>query len=172
MTAGPDGADWWLANPAATQDFGAALARALPVSPTPLVIHLEGDLGAGKTSLVRGLLAGLGHGGRVPSPTYTLVEPYTTGAFRLLHVDLYRLRDPAELDDLGLADDLAGAAGQGLTGVLLAEWPDRGGDRLMPADLVVALALADSGRRIALVPRTTAGESIAAEVRRAVPGGS
>lgn len=170
LTPSPAPSSWRLADPAATAAFGAALAPALPAGAgVPLVVHLEGDLGAGKTSLVRGLLAGLGHQGRVPSPTYTLVEPYAAGGFRVLHVDLYRLRDPAELDDLGIADDLR-AGGAAVRGLLLVEWPSRGGDRVPPADLRVQLAVAGSGRQVALVARTATGERLRDEVRRTVPG--
>jgi tRNA threonylcarbamoyladenosine biosynthesis protein TsaE len=170
LTPTADG--WVLPDPAATAAFGAVLARAIVATPSPvLVLHLEGDLGAGKTSLVRGLLAGLGHTGRVPSPTYTLVEPYQLGRFRVLHVDLYRLRDPAELEDLGLRDELTAGA-EGTTGLLLAEWPARGGDRLPAADMVVAMAVAGTGRTIRLEPRSPAGGVLRDEVRRALAGGS
>jgi len=162
---------WLLADPAATARFGAALAGCLPAAgPDPLVLYLEGDLGAGKTSLVRGLLAGLGHAGRVPSPTYTLVEPYVLGQRRVLHVDLYRLRDPAELDDLGLADDLS-ADERGRAGLLLAEWPGRGMGRLPMPDLILRLAIDGDGRRIALEPRSDAGGLVVRELGRALPAG-
>jgi tRNA threonylcarbamoyladenosine biosynthesis protein TsaE len=117
------------------------------------------------------MLAGLGHPGRVPSPTYTLVEPYLLPRFRVLHVDLYRLRDPAELDDLGLADELGPPDAAGRGSVLLAEWPQRGRGRLPPADLVVALAVAGEGRTAVLSGRTAAGEAVTREVRRAVQAG-
>ena len=89
-----------------------------------LLIGLSGELGAGKTTLVAGLLAGLGHEGPVRSPTYTLIEPYRLAGRDLYHCDLYRLRDPAELDDLGLRDLAVERS------VLLVEWPERAGDRL------------------------------------------
>ncbi|MBL8200719.1 MAG: tRNA (adenosine(37)-N6)-threonylcarbamoyltransferase complex ATPase subunit type 1 TsaE [Chromatiales bacterium] len=163
---------WRLPDPAATARFGHTLATSLPgPSSTPLVLYFEGELGAGKTSLIRGLLAGLGHQGRVPSPTYTLVEPYVLPRHRVLHVDLYRLRDPAELDDLALADDLAVADDQGRGNLLLAEWPSRGGDRLPAPDLLVALAMEGEGRTVSLTPRTGAGSSLVREVQRALPGG-
>lgn len=163
---------WLLPDPTATAQFGQSLARSLPrVGAGPLVFHFEGDLGAGKTSLIRGVLAGLGHAGRVPSPTYTLVEPYVLNGYRVLHVDLYRLRDPAELDDLGLADDLAGRDEQGRVSLLLAEWPSRGADRIPPADLHVHLTMAGEGRKVTLTSCTGAGAGLLREVRRDVPGG-
>lgn len=163
---------WRLPDPAATARFGAALAHSLPGSqPAPLVLYFEGELGAGKTSLVRGLLAALGHAGRVPSPTYTLVEPYALDRHRVLHVDLYRLRDPAELDDLGLADELAAPDDRQRGRLLLAEWPGRGADRLPAPDLVLRLAIDGEHRTVRLEPRTTAGARVLDEVQRALPGG-
>lgn len=163
---------WRLPDLAATARFGAALAHSLPdPGPVPLVLYLEGELGAGKTSLVRSLLASLGHAGRVPSPTYTLVEPYLLDRFRVLHADLYRLRDPAELDDLGLADELAATDEQGRGSLLLAEWPSLGAGRLPGPDLILDLAMAGEGRTIRLSPRTDAGSRLLHELQRAVPGG-
>jgi tRNA threonylcarbamoyladenosine biosynthesis protein TsaE len=163
---------WLLPDAAATSRFGEILARSLPVEQhAPLILYFEGELGAGKTSMIRGLLAGLGHAGRVPSPTYTLVEPYALERFRILHVDLYRLRDPAELDDLGLDDELAAADDRGRGSVLLAEWPGRGGDRLPEPDLVVHLAMDGQGRRVSLSPRTSVGAGLLAQMQQALPGG-
>jgi tRNA threonylcarbamoyladenosine biosynthesis protein TsaE len=133
---GPD------ATVAAGRRLGAALARQRP---TALVIYLEGTLGAGKTTFARGVLAGLGHQGRVPSPTYTLIEPYEVSVARVVHIDLYRVRDPRELDDLALAELL----GPGT--YALIEWPDHGVGHLPPPDLVVRLALSPQGRRIHFV---------------------
>jgi tRNA threonylcarbamoyladenosine biosynthesis protein TsaE len=119
--------DRYLPDSSATEGLGAALASAvLDAAPSRLVIYLEGELGAGKTALARAVLAGLGHAGRVPSPTYTLIEPYPLSSYRVLHIDLYRLRDPAELDDLGLADEL------GPGSLLLAEWPSRAAGACRP----------------------------------------
>jgi tRNA threonylcarbamoyladenosine biosynthesis protein TsaE len=101
---------------------------------------------------VRGLLQALLPGQRVKSPTYTLVEPYRTPAFDVLHLDLYRLGDPEELECLGVRED-AGRA------VLLVEWPQRGAGRLPPPDLVARLAPAGAGRSIALRAVTPHGEA-------------
>lgn len=130
-----------LADAPATEALGRALARALlGLPPGALSLWLQGDLGAGKTTLTRGLLRGLGHAGRVPSPTYTLLEPYELAAGRLIHADLYRLRDPAEAEYLGLAE----LPGEGEW--LVVEWPERGAELVAPADLAVTLAWQGTGR--------------------------
>jgi tRNA threonylcarbamoyladenosine biosynthesis protein TsaE len=163
---------WLLPDPAATAQFGDALARSLPrEAAVPLVLYVEGELGAGKTSLIRGLLASLGHRGRVPSPTYTLVEPYLLERHRVLHVDLYRLRDPAELDELGLADDLAAVDEQGRGRLLLAEWPGRGAGHLPGPDMLLRMAIEGAGRTVTLTPCTGAGSTLLCDVQRALPGG-
>lgn len=137
---------------AAGRQLGEALARARPAS---FVVYLEGPLGAGKTTFARGVLEGLGHRGRVPSPSYTLIEPYDLGAVRVVHVDLYRLRDPAELDDLGLPEQL------GAGSCALIEWPDHGAGHLPAPDLVVRLEISSGGRRISVAAPTAAGTGLA-----------
>ena len=117
---------------------------------------LSGDLGAGKTTLVGGLLAALGHEGHARSPTYSLIEPYRLAGRDVYHCDLYRLRDPAELEDLGLRDLLVGPS------VLLVEWPERAGDRLREPDLALYLEYVDEGRQLLLVPATAAGRRVVA----------
>lgn len=150
-----------LADSAATEAAGAALAKALP--PDEAVIYLQGDLGAGKTTLVRGLLHALGHAGRVPSPTYTLVEPYEVGGRRLTHMDLYRIADPEELAYLGVRD---------LAGILLVEWPERGARFLPPADITLRLAVAEPGRLLETQAFTPRGESLERAWLMATPGKS
>ncbi len=135
-----------LADEAATLALGARLAAVAG----PGLIRLEGDLGAGKTCLVRGLLRGLGHQGRVKSPTYTLVEVYATTGLRVSHWDLYRLGSADELDALGLREpDRAHE-------LILIEWPERGGQRLQSFDLAVRLDYAGDGR----VARLRAGSAL------------
>jgi tRNA threonylcarbamoyladenosine biosynthesis protein TsaE len=133
--------------------FGRRLAAVLRA---PCVVYLDGDLGTGKTTLVRGVLRGLGHTGSVRSPTYTLLEPYELDALRLYHLDLYRLADPEELEFLGLRDLLDGDS------VLFVEWPARGAGVLPPADLEIRLAYSAAGRVLDLTPRSRAGEGVVA----------
>ncbi len=161
-----------LPEPAATAQFGALLASVLlDAAPGSLVLYFEGELGAGKTALIRSMLAGLGHKGRVPSPTYTLVEPYQVDSYRVLHVDLYRLRDPVELDHLGLADELGVIDELGRGSLLLAEWPSRGAGRLPPADLECRLDLDGAGRQVRLTALSEAGSRLISKLGQALPAG-
>lgn len=132
-----------LADEAATRALGVWLAGRLRTQAGG-VLYLEGDLGAGKTTLARALLRELGVEGVIRSPTYTLVEPYETGGRRILHLDLYRLNDPLELENLGLADDPPA------TTLWLVEWPARAAGLLPPADMTIRLALDGAGRRAEL----------------------
>lgn len=136
-----------LPDAAATQAFGARLATV--VTPGD-VITLAGPLGAGKTSLARGLLAALGLREEAPSPSFAIVQPYAPPDTRLpvLHVDLYRIEDAAEIAELGLDED------QG-DGVLIVEWPDRAGDDYWPDALALTLSIAADGGR-ALTARVPA----------------
>jgi tRNA threonylcarbamoyladenosine biosynthesis protein TsaE len=135
-----------------TEAFGARLARTRPTGEDTLcVVYLTGDLGAGKTTLTRGLLRALGVTGAVRSPTYTLVEIYEMGALTTLHLDLYRLSDPDELDNLGLREWARGGH------LWLIEWPERGAGRLPGADLVIALTAGDSGHDIEVAARSELG---------------
>ncbi len=130
----------------ATERFGAGLAGCAPPGS---VIHLYGELGAGKTTLVRGFLHALGHRGAVKSPTYTLVEPYQLSGRTVYHFDLYRLGEPEELEFLGIRDYFDGDA------VALLEWPQRGAGILPPPDLEIYLEYHDNGRRLELRPADT-----------------
>ena len=132
-------------------DFGRACG-ARTAETGPLTIELQGELGAGKTTIARGWLRGLGFEGRVKSPTYTLMEPYDTPAGAAMHLDLYRLADPEELEFLGLRDLSDGST------TLLIEWPGKGVGHLPPADIRIALAYEGEGRRVNLAAHTKAGK--------------
>jgi tRNA threonylcarbamoyladenosine biosynthesis protein TsaE len=120
-----------------TAAVGAALARAARAGD---VITLSGPLGVGKTELARGFVAGLGHEGEVPSPTFAIVQPYDDVDPAVWHVDLYRIEDASEIEELGL--DAAADA------VLLVEWPERAGDHYWPGALRLSLEFAQNGDRI------------------------
>jgi len=130
-----------LADEAATVALGAALAASMP---DRVAVHLQGDLGAGKTTLARALLRALGVTGPVRSPTYTLVERYPVAGGEAAHLDLYRIADPEELGFLGL-DELADSAL-----LWLIEWPERGRGLLPPPDLEIRLQVATLGRATTL----------------------
>lgn len=138
-----------LVDADATARLGAMLAATAPV---PAIVHLHGDLGAGKSTLARTWLRVLGVQGAIRSPTYTLVERYRLAdGGEALHLDLYRFAAAGELEFLGLDD--AEAA------LWLVEWPERGGSGLPPADLRIALAIAGNGRSAELAAATPAGEA-------------
>ncbi|SDI56671.1 tRNA threonylcarbamoyladenosine biosynthesis protein TsaE [Pseudomonas flavescens] len=144
---------------AADEDAMLALgARIAKVTEGRGVIHLEGDLGAGKTTLSRGMLQGLGHHGAVKSPTFTLVEPYQIGSFRAFHFDLYRLVDPEELEFLGIRDYFDGDA------LCLIEWPQRGVGILPKADLDITITPRAGGRSLLLRGHGAMGDSWCAEL--------
>jgi len=120
----------------------------------PLTVGLRGDLGAGKTTWVRALLRGLGHEGRVPSPTYTLLEHYEIDEVVVVHVDLYRLESADELEFIGLRDWLALP-----NHWLFVEWPDRAGRWAERADLMLELAIGkDEARELTLTAQTEQGD--------------
>ncbi len=127
-----------LADEQATDELGAAIATALPRDFTGWSILLQGDLGAGKSTLARAMLRALGHKGRVPSPTYTLVEPYQFSRGDVYHIDLYRIAGAEELEFLGWSD-LS-------DGLKLIEWPERVPYLTRESDLLVQLAYSGMGR--------------------------
>ncbi len=146
-----------LPDPAATDGLGARLADALEPGS---VVLLYGDLGAGKSSLARAaILAALGEEQPVPSPTFTLVQEYETPRGRILHSDLYRLSDPAEIDELGLTEAFEQAA-------VLVEWPERLGDTLPPDRLEVHLAMEGEGRMAKIVATGPKGDALLAAATR------
>lgn len=116
-----------------------------------MVIYLRGDLGAGKTTLVRALLSALGYQGRVKSPTYTLLEQYEAGGLNLRHFDLYRFRDATEWEAAGFNDEFDGQ------NICLLEWPERAADLLPPADMEIIFDILPDGRNISLHAHTDTG---------------
>jgi tRNA threonylcarbamoyladenosine biosynthesis protein TsaE len=126
-----------LKDEAATLAFGGRLSKALRAGD---VVTLSGQLSAGKTTLVRGLLRALGHKGEVPSPSFAIVQPYEGLKLPVWHVDLYRIDDPADLAELGLEDIRD-------DGVLIIEWPEHGEAAMWPEALALSLNVADDGAR-------------------------
>lgn len=144
----------FLADEASTLAFGASLAN---VSRGTTVIFLEGDLGAGKTTLARGFLRGLGYQDKVKSPTYTIVEPYEIAEQKLYHFDFYRLQGIQELEYIGVQDYFVPGA------IVLAEWPERGAGLLHEPDLSCYIVSQANGRDIRLVANTPRGNEILKE---------
>ena len=137
----------FLPDAAATDAMAARFAAQRPVA---AIVHLRGDLGAGKSSFARALLRAIGVTGAIRSPTYTLVERYLLADGReALHLDLYRIADPGELEFLGIEPDAVA--------LWLVEWPERGGDALPPPDVVIDLAIEGQGRRFHAEARTPIG---------------
>ncbi len=145
------GREAFLQDQQATEVFGERLAACCK---SGLLIFLHGNLGAGKTTLVRGFLHACGHAGRVKSPTYTLVEPYRIGQRNLFHLDLYRLSDAEELEWIGIRDLL------GSETVCLVEWPEQGAGILPEPDLHIYLQTQDSGRLIRIESATARGAQV------------
>ena len=139
-----------LPDEAATLALGASLAAGAIAG---RVLWLHGDLGAGKTTLVRGLLRALGHAGRVKSPTYALVEPYVVSGLHLYHFDFYRFEDDTEWVSSGFREYFSPHA------LCLVEWPERAGALLAPPDLDVSLEIDGDARKATLSSRTSAGAS-------------
>ncbi|WNC72600.1 tRNA (adenosine(37)-N6)-threonylcarbamoyltransferase complex ATPase subunit type 1 TsaE [Thalassotalea psychrophila] len=119
-----------------------------------LLVFLNGDLGAGKTTLTRGFVQGMGHKGNVKSPTYTLVEPYELLPWHVYHFDLYRLSDPEELEYMGIRDYFA------LKSCSFIEWPEKGAGILPQEDLIIDLQYNNNQRLITLLAATSQGEQI------------
>lgn len=146
--------------------IGAAIDHSDGGAEQPFIIALEGELGAGKTTLVGGMLRAYGITGPVRSPTYTLIEPYETERRTLYHLDLYRLVDPDEVEPLGIRELLAGPA------VLLIEWPSRAAGALPPADLRIEIAYppgGGEGREVRLIPHSGPGLNAVRRIVAEIP---
>lgn len=138
----------------------AALGTALAAGAGPgRVLHLRGDLGAGKTTLVRGLLRGLGYAGRVKSPTYTLVEPYALSSLHFYHFDFYRFKDRSEWLSSGFREYFNPQS------LCVVEWPEKAGDLLGAPDIGVSLQFSGEARKASLQARTAAGASWLSSLR-------
>jgi tRNA threonylcarbamoyladenosine biosynthesis protein TsaE len=140
---------------AATRAFAANLAASADIGHAFIALH--GDLGAGKTTLVRHLLQALGVQGRVKSPTYAVVEPYELPGLEVWHFDFYRFADPREWEDAGFRDIFASP------GLKLAEWPEKAGSMLPTPDLDIALqATSETARAVTLTARSAVGRALLA----------
>ncbi len=142
--------EWGLENEKATLALGKKLSQLVP--PVSM-IYLQGELGAGKTTFVRGFLSGFGFKGKVKSPTYTMLETYHVGDKYVYHADLYRLKSPAELNDLGFRDyfDL---------GIFLVEWPELGEGYLVSPDFVFVFSHEKVGRKVICTVSHERGERL------------
>jgi len=140
-----------------TLALGAALALCLEPG---LIIYLRGELGAGKTTLVRGVLRALGHLGPVKSPTYTLVEVYDLSRLHLHHFDFYRFHDPREWIDAGFRESFDGH------NVTVIEWPEKAVPWLAPADVEISFDVLDDGRAVTLLSNSIAGQKCLALLER------
>jgi tRNA threonylcarbamoyladenosine biosynthesis protein TsaE len=139
-----------LADENATMDFAQRLAAQLQPG---LVIYLQGDLGAGKTTLVRAVLNALGYTGRVKSPTYTLLEPYQVAGLDLRHFDLYRMNDEEEWESAGFRDEFNG------NNIFFIEWPDKARNLLPPADVEIVFEILHQNRRVDIFGHSVTGNT-------------
>lgn len=128
-----------IASEEEMQQLGGVFAQLLEPKD---VIYFQGELGAGKTTFIRGLLKALGHTGFVKSPTYSLIELYSLAPFQVVHLDLYRLTTPEEIQNIGLNDYLNDNA------ILLIEWPEKGKDFLPAATLICKIELENEKRKV------------------------
>jgi tRNA threonylcarbamoyladenosine biosynthesis protein TsaE len=142
-----------LPDEAATQQLAQRGARFLPATSSPFILYLEGDLGVGKTTFARAMLQSLGETGAVRSPSYGLIAEYTPASGRVVHLDLYRLLNADELEQLGLRDYLEGSR------LWLIEWADRVDRDLPPPDVRMLWSVAGAGRRVLASALTPPGQA-------------
>jgi len=153
--------EYFLADEQATIAVGEGLAKIVLANneqedkvKSALIVYLNGDLGAGKTTLTRGFVRGMGHKGNVKSPTYTLVEPYDLPPWQVYHFDLYRLGDAEELEYMGIRDYFAENC------CCFIEWPEKGAGILAKADIVIELDYQDEQRTVELLACSKRGEAV------------
>jgi tRNA threonylcarbamoyladenosine biosynthesis protein TsaE len=153
--------EYFLANETETIIVGENLAKVVLAQGEPcdkpqsgLIVYLNGDLGAGKTTLTRGFVHGMGHQGNVKSPTYTLVEPYELTPWHVYHFDLYRLGDAEELEYMGIRDYFVENC------CCFIEWPEKGRGILPKADIVIDLEYRNEQRKIELHAFSVRGEAV------------
>jgi len=156
--------EYFLPDEAATIAIGSGLAEVMKSSTVQqsLVVYLNGDLGAGKTTLTRGFVRGMGHVGNVKSPTYTLVEPYELANWRIFHFDLYRLADAEELEYMGIRDYFNNDC------CCFIEWPEKGTGLLAKADLIINIVYQDEQRIIELQAESDHGEQVMTELAQII----
>lgn len=153
--------EYFLADELATIAVGECLANVVLAqrkqanqAQPALIIYLKGDLGAGKTTLTRGFVRGMGHQGNVKSPTYTLVEPYELPPWKVYHFDLYRLGDAEELEYMGIRDYFVENC------CCFIEWPEKGAGILPKADIVIELEYINEQRRVEMCASSLWGEEV------------
>jgi len=156
---------YFLIDEAATVTMGAALADVVKEKVQHgIVVYLNGDLGAGKTTLTRGFVKEMGHQGNVKSPTYTLVEPYELSPWQVYHFDLYRLADPEELEFMGIRDYFNESS------CSFIEWPEKGYGMLAAADLVIDMVYQGEQRVISLTAQNEVGSKILKQLEQSYRG--
>jgi tRNA threonylcarbamoyladenosine biosynthesis protein TsaE len=146
-----------LEDEQSTHHLGELIGKHIQI---PFTCFLEGELGVGKTRLVRAIIQSLGYKGNVKSPTYTLVEPYQFKGYSIYHFDLYRLSDPEELDYLGIRDYFEKNV------VSFIEWPKKGEGWLPEADLIISLNFKDLGRHCELTAQTKVGRLVLTNLKQ------
>ena len=148
--------EYFLPDENSTISIGDSLAKVVKRNnqQKALVVYLHGDLGAGKTTLTRGFVRGMGHVGNVKSPTYTLVEPYELTPWRVFHFDLYRLADPEELEYMGIRDYFNHDC------CCFIEWPEKGSGLLAKADLIISIVYQGEQRVLSVEAKSTYGEQL------------
>jgi len=157
--------DYFLADEDATIAMGTALAEVVKTRlKKGIVVFLNGELGAGKTTLTRGFVRGMGHQGNVKSPTYTLVEPYDLADWQVYHFDLYRLSDPEELEYMGIRDYFEDNC------CCFIEWPEKGVGLLAQEDVIINIAYIDEQRNISLTASTAKGVELLNALEETVTG--